>query len=102
PGFLAAKPVRALDRAPARAARLAESFAERCEQPGHGVGDRLGLRQDARDLVLYRLSLLRALALGDVDDRADQPTDLPLAAPEGRLVVQRMAEGPVVDRRPGL
>src|SRR5215831_5736857 len=97
PGLLASEADPLVVQGPARPAGPAERLAERGEHARHGFGGGVGLREDARDPVLDRLALLGALAVGDVDDRADQPGDLSVGVGEGRLVVERMPRAPVGD-----
>ncbi len=47
--------------------------------------------------MLDRLALFGALALGDVDDGADQPGDLAVRPGERRFVVERVVNASVVD-----
>ncbi len=74
-----------------RSAGPADRLADRADDLRDRRAGLVRARQQARNGILHRLALFRLLALGDIDDGADQAGDAALRTGEGCLVVNRVA-----------
>jgi hypothetical protein len=93
PAFDAVQLVVRLVEAPARAARPVEPLAHHLDDPADRVSQGFGAPQVSRHRVLDGFALLGLLALGDVDDGADEAGDL-VARPGKKWPCSRCSGAP--------
>src|SRR5260370_8764796 len=87
PCFGTAQHLRWFIPSPVSAAGPSEGFADGLNDPGSRLAEAFRFRQRPRDGMLHRLALLGLLALGDVDDGADEPRDAAVGTGKGGLVL---------------